>query len=137
MTLDELNEYHNLIKQIATKERQISNLRQNLGIGSPNMDGMPHGSGVSDRTGNLAIEIADLEARLDQQRKAAKEKRPGIENFINTIDDDITRLVYRFRVLYGYTWSDVAETLGGYNTKESVRKRFFGFWEREADEAEA
>lgn len=135
MTLNELNDYHNLIKQIATKEQQINNLRKNLGVGSPTMDGLPHGSGISDRTGNVAIEIADLESRLNQQKRAAKEKRPYIEQFINAIEDDITRLIYRFRILYGYTWSEVADTMGGYNTKESVRKRFFSFWEREANDA--
>ena len=133
MTLDELNDYNLLAKRIIVKEKQIANLRQNMSVGSPNMDGLPHGSGISDRTGCLAIEIADLETRLDTEKAEADRKRPSIDAFINSIDDDITRLVYRFRVLYGYTWSEVADILGGYNTKESVRKRYFGLWEHETE----
>ena len=125
MTLDELNDYNLLAKRIIVKEKQIANLRQNMSVGSPNMDGLPHGSGISDRTGCLAIEIADLEARLDTEKAEADRKRQSIDAFINSIDDDITRLVY--------TWSEVADILGGYNTKESVRKRYFGLWEHETE----
>jgi hypothetical protein len=128
MTLDELNNYHNLVQQIATKERQIEALRRNLGPKSPSVDGMPHGTGISDRTANLSIEIADLEERLEYQRQQARAEKPKITAFIGSIDDDITRLVFRFRVLYGYTWTDIAATLGGYNTEGSVRKRYFNYF---------
>ncbi len=128
MTIQQLDEYHNLVRAIATKEAQIKNLRETVGdISSPSLEGMPHGSGISDRTANVAIEIADLEERLDYQRAEAKKLGAEIEAFISLIDDDITRLVYRFRVLYGYSWQAVADTLGGYNTKGSVRSRYIGY----------
>lgn len=125
MTIEELDAYHNLIQSIVVKEKQINLLRQSISsIKSPSLEGTPHGSGISDRTANAAIEITDLEERLSFQRKAAKKSESDIRAFINAIDDDITRLVYKFRVLYGYSWQDVADTLGGYNTKGSVRNRY-------------
>lgn len=131
MTIQQLDEYHNLVRAIATKEAQIKNLRETVGdISSPSLEGMPHGSGISDRTANAAIEIADLEERLNYQRNEATKLSAEIKDFINAIDDDITRLVYKFRVLYGYSWQDVADTLGGYNTKGSVRSRYIGHLKR-------
>ena len=128
MTFEQLDNYHNLIMQISIKENQINNLRKSMGgLRSPSLEGMPHGSGISDKTGNAAIEIADLQERLDYQIKQAKKLKPPIEDFINTIDDDVTRLIFKFRILYGYSWSEVANTLGGYNTKGSVRSRYMNY----------
>lgn len=131
MTIKQLDEYHNLIRAIATKEKQINSLRQSMGgLRSPSFEGMPHGSGISDRTANAAIEIADLEERLSYQQTQAKTLGAEVNEYINNIDDDITRLVYKFRVLYGYSWQDVAETLGEYNTKGSVRSRYISYAKR-------
>ncbi len=141
MTIEELDAYHDLKRSIAIKERQIDILRQSIGgIKSPSLGGTPHGSGISDRTANAAIEIADLTGRLSYQQKTAKKAEPTIRAFIDAIDDDITRLVYKFRVLYGYSWPEVADTLGGYNTKGSVRNRYVFYAKKagimgEADEA--
>ncbi len=136
MTFEQLDSYHNLVKQIATKEEQINNLRKSMGgLKSPSLEGMPHGSGISDKTGNAAIEIADLEERLNYQVMQAKKIKPTVSEFINGIDDDITRLIFKFRVLYGYSWSEVADTLGGYNTKGSVRGRYINFLKRDEETA--
>lgn len=136
MTFEQLDNYHNLVKQIATKEEQINNLRKSMGgLKSPSLEGMPHGSGISDKTGNAAIEIADLEERLNYQVMQAKKIKPIVSEFINGIDDDITRLIFKFRVLYGYSWSEVADTLGGYNTKGSVRGRYINFLKRDEETA--
>lgn len=131
MTIQQLDEYHNLVHSIAIKEQQIKTLRQSVGdIGSPSLEGMPHGSGISDRTANAAIEILDLEERLSYQRSEAKKAAVEIKEFIDSIDDDITRLVYKFRVMYGYSWQEVADTLGGYNTRGSVRSRYVSHTKR-------
>lgn len=130
MTIDQLNDYHDLVKSIACKEEQIANLKRNIGVQSPALTGMPHGSGTSDRTANVSIEITDLEQRLEYQKAKARELKPPIDQFINAIDDDVTRLVFRFRVIYGYSWNEVAETLGGYNTDDSVRKRYNNFFDK-------
>ena len=131
MTVQQLDEYHSLVKAIATKEAQIENLRRTAGdISSPSLEVVPHGSGISDRTANAAIEIADLEERLDYQRGEEKRLSVEIKAFIDAIDDDITRLVFKFRVLYGYSWQDVADTLGGYSTKGSVRSRYISHLKR-------
>jgi len=134
MTFEQLDNYHNLVKQIATKEEQINNLRKSMGgLKSPSLEGMPHGSGISDKTGNAAIEIADLEERLNYQVMQAKKIKPIVSEFINGIDDDITRLIFKFRVIYGYSWSEVADTLGGYNTKGSVRSRYIAYMKKDEE----
>lgn len=130
MTEKELNDYQFLAKKIVTLEDQLKTLKQNVKISSPKLTGLPHGSNISDLTGNWAIEIADMEERLQYLRSISKETLQDVIEFIDSIDDETTRLVFRFRVIQGCTWSNVAELLGGYNTKGSVRKRYFSLIQR-------
>lgn len=130
MTEKELNDYQLLAKKIVTLEDQLKTLKQNVKISSPKLTGLPHGSNISDLTGNWAIEIADMEERLQYLRSISKETLQDVIEFIDSIDDETTRLVFRFRVIQGCTWSNVAELLGGYNTKGSVRKRYFSLIQR-------
>ncbi len=126
MTYQNLIDFQLLSSQISTKQQQIKIFAKS-GLKSPSLEGMPHGSGISDRTANLAIELEELEERLDEQIKKYKELEPEIKEFIASIEDDRTRLIFRFRTMYGYSWSEVAEAVGGHNTKGSVRAKFISY----------
>ena len=45
-----------------------------------------------------------------------------IEEYINTIDDSLTRQILSLRYVNGLTWEQVAASIGGGNTADSVRK---------------
>jgi hypothetical protein len=83
--------------------------------------GMPHAPVVSDKVGDLAIEIWDLQSRIDHLESKCAEEKKKLEKYIGGIKDDQTRMIFRLRFIHCMTWLQVAEAVGGRNTASSVR----------------
>jgi len=65
--------------------------------------------------------------RLTRKREHALMERLAIEQFIDSIEDSLTRTIFEERYIQGRSWSPVAKAAGGANTRDSVRmiaKRF-------------
>ncbi len=122
MTLQELSKYYDLRQALARDEGILESLRAAAEPGAQVITGMPHAPGVSDRVGDLAIEIADMEAKIAYLRGEAETAGAQVEAFIATITDDQTRMVFRLRFLRCLMWKEVASILGGGNTEEGVKK---------------
>ena len=97
--------------------QMIEELRGRAVPGSPALDDMPHGSGVSDKVGTLAIMIADLEAKLPSYERQILEEHDQVEEFIRGIEDDKTRITFRLRFQAAKSWKEVAELLGKWKQK--------------------
>ena len=99
--------------------------------GAQVLTGMPHATGVRDKVGDLAVEIADLSAKINylQQEVTAKEKE--VEDFVACINDDQTRIIFRLRFFRGLTWGEVAGVLGGGNTEDGVKKMCYRYLDAE------
>lgn len=120
MNLSELNKHLELIQKLQKAQELYQTLSART-LGATKLDGMPHGSGTGDKTGMLAIELADLSARINYLKNEVEKNMFPIENFINQIDDDLTRLIFRLRYLHGYTWREISSLVGGKNTEEAVK----------------
>ena len=121
MTLRELSIYYKLHERLERNRQMLSSLYTAAGLGAQEITGMPHAPGVSDEVSNLVIEIEDLKERISHlESECAREKRI-LERYIDTIEDDQTRMVFRLRFLHCMTWPQVAETIGGRNTANSVK----------------
>ena len=121
MTLEELNRHLALVEEIAKVEELLRSLREAAFPGSGGLSGMPHAPGVKDKVGDLAAEIADLEAQLVLLRREAADGEAEITEWISAIGDAQTRLLFRIRFLRGMPWKEVAGIIGGRNTEDSVR----------------
>ena len=93
MTLTDLERYRQLKIRHEEAIQMIEELRSRAVPGSPALDGMPHGSGVSDKVGTLAIMIADLEAKLPSYERQILKEHDQVEEFIRGIEDDKTRMI--------------------------------------------
>lgn len=62
--LEYLRGYLAAKKDLAVIQRQYNDLATMATHITPGLDGMPHGSGVNDKVGNLATEMAELKSRL-------------------------------------------------------------------------
>lgn len=60
---------------------------------------MPHTPGIKDKVGDLAAEIVDMDARVGFLEEEVKASEGQIMPFIQGIDDDQTRLIFRLRFL--------------------------------------
>lgn len=54
-----------------------------------------------------------------------------LNEFIETINNPAIRLAIRTRFVDGFSWNKVADTLGGGNTEDSVKKMCYRYIQRE------
>jgi len=122
MTVRELSIYYKLHERLERNRQMLSSLYAAAGLGAQKITGMPHPPGVSDQVNGLVIEIKDLKERISHlESECAREKRI-LERYIDTIEDDQTRMVFRLRFLHCMTWPQVAKTIGGRNTANNVKQ---------------
>ena len=137
MTLRELSQLYYLEKEIDENQRHLEKLRQK-GVGSPEISGMPHGSGsTTGPTERLAVELTDLEAIISAQRIQAIHEEARLRRFIADIPWSRTRLIFTYRFIDMLSWSGVASAMGPPNTAESVRKLCYRYLKETSIETDA
>ena len=121
MTLQELSKYYKLHERLERNREMLSSLYVAAGPGAQVITGMPHAPGVSDKVGDLAAELWDLQSKIDYLEQRCAEEKKKLEKYIGGIKDDQTRMIFRLRFIHCMTWPHVAETIGGRNTANSVK----------------
>lgn len=121
MTLQELSIYYKKHERLKQNRQMLSSLYAAAGLGAQEITGMPHAPGVSDQVSSLVIEIEDLKKRISSLESECAQEKRILERYIDTIEDDQTRMVFRLRFVHCMTWSQVAKSLGGRNTANSVK----------------
>lgn len=121
MTLQELSRYYKLHERLERNREMLSSLYAAAGPGAQVITGMPHAPGVSDKVGDLAAELWDLQSKIDYLEQRCAEEKKKLEKYIGGIKDDQTRMIFRLRFIHCMTWPQVAETIGGRNTANSVK----------------
>ena len=89
---------------------------------------MPHTTGVKDKVGDLATEIAYMEGRVAGLQAEVDEQAQAVRQFIAGVQDDHLKIILSLRYIRGLTWIEVALVLGGRNTGSGVKsavRRFF------------
>ena len=66
--------------------------------------------------------VAEFETRLVEKVRRCKSLRKEISEFIDGIEDSLTRQIIYYRYEKCMNWRQVAYMTGGCNTEESVRK---------------
>lgn len=127
MTLTELNVLRTRIEKKKENDALLSRLKAGAGLKSPTIDDMPRMPGVSDKVGALAIEIADLEAKNSYLNELADAAETEIRAFTETIEDDVTRLIFNLRFISCLSWGEVAKTVGGRNNEHTVKKTCYRY----------
>ena len=121
MTLQELSKYYKLHERLERNREMLSSLYAAAGPGAQVITGMPHAPGVSDKVGDLAAELWDLQSKIDYLEQRCAEEKKKLEKYIGGIKDDQTRMIFRLRFIHCMTWLQVAEAIGGRNTANSVK----------------
>ena len=121
MTLQELSKYYKLHERLERNREMLSSLYAAAGPGAQVITGMPHAPGVSDKVGDLAAELWDLQSKIDYLEQRCAEEKKKLEKYIGGIKDDQTRMIFRLRFIHCMTWTQVAEAIGGRNTANSVK----------------
>lgn len=131
MTLAELNWHFELRDKLARAQETLATLRQKALPGASAMTGMPRAPGVSDKVGNLAVEIADMEESIVYLETEVKANEGAVLDFIQSIEDVQLRILFRLRFIRCLTWAEVASVIGGQNSEESVKKMCYRYLSEE------
>ena len=119
-----------LPKVIEQKRREIRRIEERLGIKSPSLTGMPHGSGVHDKIGEGVPELVDKKNELEELIRGYRAEEDAINRWIDNIEDIQINLIMSLRFRERRSWHDVADEVGGMNTDDSVRKMVDRYLER-------
>lgn len=108
---DYLLQYKLMQAKIQNAEDDLKALREERAAISINLDGMPHGSHISDRTAELASRLVDAECEVMAMRSAAWSVRIQIINTIGRLSDPIHVRLLHLRYIEGHTWEQISEEM--------------------------
>lgn len=111
MTERELMGYTYIKARIAKTEERLAELELEDGLGSVNMDGMPHGTTPGDPVARMAIARAALHGQLMRLRADLKEKELEIREFIDSVEDEEVKLIIEWRFIDLLDWYEIAGSL--------------------------
>lgn len=127
MTVQELSRYLTLRKQIDEDKEIYENMCQKMGPASPSLSGMPHTPGVRDKVGDLAVELADMEDRIQYLEAQAQTERLKVEAYCRSIMDARLYLIFRLRFVRCLTWAEIAGKLGKCYTENGVSRMVYNY----------
>lgn len=121
MTWNDLKALRHIDEEIEeTKDRLIALRCQAESTTAPFND-MPRGSGVSDKVGRIATEIADLLSLYEEDILKQIQLRKELHEYVAGINDAYIRRIINLHFIDGYSWQRVANRIGGGNTSSGVR----------------
>ena len=126
-TKSELSQIFYLNKELQMWQREKERLEGKIGASSQVTNGMPHGYGASDPTGNLAQELAQCHLMISCKCVELQIQRNKIIRYIEELEDSLLRQIMFYRCVSCMNWHEVAKTIGGNTTSNSVRMAFNRF----------
>lgn len=112
MTLKYLNMGFALRERLNRAYDMVESLKEAAVPGAQNLSGMPHAQGVSDKIGDLAVEIADMKSRISSMEDELEEYEDKVTEFADGVEDERVRLILRLRFVRGLTWEETADVIG-------------------------
>ena len=104
----QLNSYRELQAEHLQLSEELKRLEVLMGSpGSPNIDGMPRSSGVSNPVERIGIKIITLEERYRAQLEKLLAAQETIEKMIEGLEPT-ERMLARFRYIDGLSWDNVS-----------------------------
>ena len=129
MTKEELSSLYWLNKEIRLEKRRLAELEAAATNITSKITGLPHVSGVSDKTGEMAVLIAEQRDMVELKIKQSIIEYNRLNRYIASIDDCLIRQILSLRYINGLCWQQVATSIGN-NTADSVKKACYRFLER-------
>ena len=127
MTKNELKQLYYLNREIEEQQRRLEELECLSATCTSHITGMPRADGISNKVAKYASELADLKGLLELNLKRCFYELNRINRFIESITDSQMRMIISLRYVNGLSWFQVAESIGGGNTEDGVKKAAYRF----------
>lgn len=106
---------------------RIEELEDEDGLGSMSMDGMPHSTTPGNPVERMALARAALHEKLINLKANLAEKELAIRQYIESVEQDDTKLIMEFRYIDGRSWQDISieweERTGKYADRTTLAKK--------------
>lgn len=106
---------------------RIAELEDEDGLGSMNMDGMPHSKTPGNPVERMALARAALHERLLDLKANLLEKELAIREYIERVEQEDIKLIMELRFIDGRSWQDTAveweEKTGKYADRTTLAKK--------------
>jgi len=122
MTKKELSQLYYLNREIEEQQRRLAELEAVATSCTATITGFPKANNISDMLAEYAVEIADLKALLDLNLKKCFHELNRLNQYIQSVDDSQMRMLLSLRYINGFSWRQIAFSIGGGNTDEGVRQ---------------
>ena len=132
MTKQELSQLYYLNREIEHLKDRITELECIATSSTSRITGMPHATDISDKVGKYAAEIADLKELLDLNLKKCFYELNRLNRYIESIEDSQIRMIMTLRYVNGLSWRQIAFSVGGGNTEESVKKVAYRYLKKDS-----
>lgn len=119
----QLEDIRRIQRNIYKLERSLAILNARSLVSSPQTGGTSHGSGTVDTVARRGDKAISLENEIAAEKARLKE----LLDYIESISDTVLRDIVRDRCVYGFSWREIAENVGGDNSKDGVRMLFERF----------
>lgn len=109
-----LSQYRNMELKIASKEKELEDLRAKLeGCSSKQMDGMPRSSGGSaDPIGDAVTKIVAMQMEINEEIDRCIDLRREITAKIDKLDNETYASLLRYRYVMMMKWEEIEEQMG-------------------------
>ena len=128
MNVEKLKQYQYILGEINDIDTEISALKakNTMDIVKGSLDEFPYTSCSVKVCGHNESDVKSL-AKMQKRKSELVQMKDEIENFIDNISDIQVKRILRYKYIKSKTWAEVADFMGGQNTRDSVRmmsKRF-------------
>lgn len=122
---EELKQIYYLNKEIRMWEEELDRLNHQSFVKGQNITGLPAAGRISDRTAELAVEMAELERTIRRKLEEIQMARKRIIDYITGVEDSYMRQIIYLRNVSCMRWEEIADELGG--SGESIRQAYSRF----------
>ena len=129
MTLQRLNEHLNMVLELQRATELLSSLQSQMS-GVARFDGMPHSHEVSRSTENIALALRSHIEEVKRLEAIVQNSDREVREFVNSIGDTRTRLIFNLRFLCGLKWDAIPSFLGGGITPEAIKAVCYRYLEQ-------
>ena len=113
--------------RIARIAKRIAELEDEDGLGSMNMDGMPHSKTPGNPVERMALAKAALHEKLLDLKANLAERELAILEYIDSVEQEDIKLIMEFRYIDAMYWQDIAvrwmEITGKYADRTTLSKK--------------
>ena len=123
MSKKELSQLFWLNKEIVMWQQKLTRLENQSLVKGHQLTGMPSSDNrTTSKVENRAIVLEEIREHILNLQNRAEREQVRILKYIEGIEDCFIRQIIQYRFLELKSWKEVAASMGGENTSESVRK---------------